>query len=231
MERCLQRRKHCPQVHDGRAPESQSPHLVFASGTNNATMAEPTAPRNARPRSPALEGAHEVMRALGLGKCGGGPPADDSDEEEILAPTNNAPTGLNPLAGSVQALCPPWRRGHFHGEGWCRWQHSKPTAEDGAISTTGHIAARVALHYGVAQGWIEDHTARGSANIQEYVDRVAYTGQTEVALHTRGHQGKQTEGLSVEPNGTVLVLAAEMVCGVLHPSPARRARPVWTIRI
>ena len=41
----------------------------------------------------------------------------------------------------------------------------------------GHAAARAALRYGVAQGWILDETARGSVNIQEAVDRVAHAKQ------------------------------------------------------
>ena len=95
----------------------------------------------------------------------------------------------------------------------------------------GHAAARAALRYGVAQGWILDETARGSVNIQEAVDRVAHTGQTDVALHTRGRHGGPAEGIVVEPTGTVLVLAADMVRGVLHASRLRRARPPWTIQV
>ena len=93
----------------------------------------------------------------------------------------------------------------------------------------GHAAARAALGYGVAQGWILDETARGSVNIQEAVDRVADTGQAEVALQTRGRHGGPAEGIIVEPSGMVLVLAADMVRGVLHASRVRRARPQWTI--
>ena len=72
---------------------------------------------------------------------------------------------------------------------------------------------------------------RGSVNIQEAVDRVAHTGQAEVALHTRGRYGGQAEGIVVEPSGMVLVLAADMVRGVLHTSRVRRARPQWTIQV
>ena len=87
------------------------------------------------------------------------------------------------------------------------------------------------LRYGVAQGWILDETTRGSVNIQEAVDRVAHTGQAEVALHTRGRHGGPAEAIIVEPSGMVLVLAADMVPGVLHASRVRRARPQWTIQV
>ena len=35
----------------------------------------------------------------------------------------------------------------------------------------------------------------------------------------------------MEPTGMVLVLAAELVRGVLHASRVRRARPQWTIQV
>ena len=58
------------------------------SDTNNPAMMEPTAPRTAHPRSPALNEAHEVIRALGLRNRGGGPTSEssDSDVEQILPP-------------------------------------------------------------------------------------------------------------------------------------------------
>ena len=85
--------------------------------------------------------------------------------------------------------------------------------------------------YGVPQGWILDETARGSVNIQEAVDRVAHTGQAEVALHTQGRHGGPAEAFVVEPSKMVLVLAADMVPGVLHASRVRLARPQWTIQV
>ena len=78
----------------------------------------------------------------------------------------------------------------------------------------------------MAQGWILDETARGSVNIQEAVDRVTHAGQAAVGLHTRGRHGGPAEGIIVEPSGMVLVLAADMVQGVLHASRVRRARTV-----
>ena len=75
----------------------------------------------------------------------------------------------------------------------------------------GHAAARAALCYGVVQGLFPDATARGSVNIQEAVDRVANTGQAEVALHTRGRHSEPAEGIVVEASAMVLVLAADMV--------------------
>ena len=95
----------------------------------------------------------------------------------------------------------------------------------------GHAAARAALRFRVAQGWILDETARSSVKILEAVDRVTHTGQAEVALHTRGRHGGPAEGIVVEPSGTVLVLAADMVRGVLHASRVLRARPQWTIQV
>ena len=95
----------------------------------------------------------------------------------------------------------------------------------------GHAAASAALRYGVAQGWILDETSRNSVNIQEAFDRVAHTGQAEVALRTRGRHGGPAEGIVVEPSGMVLVLAADVVRGVLHASRVRCARPQWTIQV
>ena len=92
-------------------------------------------------------------------------------------------------------------------------------------------AACAALRYGVAQGWILDGTARGSVYIQEAVDRVTHAGQAAVALHTRGRHGGPAEGIIVEPSGMVLVLAADMVRGVLQASRVRRACPEWTIQV
>ena len=63
------------------------------------------------------------------------------------------------------------------------------------------------------------------------VDRVTHAGQAAVALHTRGRHGGPAEGVIVEPSGMLLVLAADMVRGVLHASRMRRARPQWTIQV
>ena len=195
-------------------------------------MAEPAAPRKTRCRSPTLDAAHEVIRALGLRGGEGDPPQGDagadSDLEEIPEPsTGSTPAEPAPPAGSVPTLCPAWKQGHCTGEGRCPKQHPQPGPDDGALPAVGHAAARAALRYGVAQGWILDATAR----IQEAVDRVAHTGQAEVALHTRGRHGGPAEGIIVEPSGMVLVLAADLVRGVLHACRVRRARPQWTIQV
>ena len=199
-------------------------------------MAEPAAPRKTRPRSPTLDAAHEVIRALGVRGGEGDPPQEDAGADSDLEivpepPAGSTPAEPAPLAGSVPALCPAWNRGQRTGEDWCLKRHPRPGPDDGALPAVGHAAARAALRYGVAQGWILDETAGGSVNIQEAVDRVAHTGQVEVALHTRGHQLGQAEGIIVEPSGMVLVLAADMVRGVLHTSCVRRARPQWTIQV
>ena len=199
-------------------------------------MAEPTAPRNTRPQLLALDAAHEVNRALGLQSRGGDPPPEDTDMDSDLepvpeAPAGGAPAGPTPLPGGVQSFCPAWKRGHCTGEGWCPRQHPRPTANDGPLPAVGHAATRAALRYGVAQGWIQDETTRGSVNTQEAVNRVAHTGQTKVALHTRGRHGGPAEEIMVEPAGMVLVLAADMVPGVLHASRLRRGRPQRTIQV
>ena len=199
-------------------------------------MAEPAAPRKTRPRSPTLDEAHEVIRALGLRDGEGDPPQGDAGTDSDLEalpepPTGGAPAEPAPPAGSVSAICPAWKRGHCTGEGWRPKQHPQPGPDDGALPEVKPAAARAALRYGVAQGWILDETARGSVNIQEAVDRVTHAGQAAVALHSRGRHGGPAEGIIVEPSGMVLVLAADMVPGVLHASRVRRACPQWTIQV
>ena len=174
-------------------------------------MGEPAAPRKTRPEFPTLDAAHEVIRALGLKGGEGDLPKEDAGADSDLKiipepPAGSTPAEPAPLAGSPPTLCPAWKRGHCTGEGWCPKQHPQPGPDDGALPAVGHAAARAALRYGVAQGWILDETAPGSVNIQEAVDRVAHTGQTEVALHTRGRHGGPVEGIVVGPSGMVLVL-------------------------
>ena len=199
-------------------------------------MAEPAAPRKTRPRSLTLDAAHEVIKALGLRGGEGDPRQEDagtdSDLEDIPEPsTSSTPAEPAPPAGSVPTLCPAWKRGYCTGEGWCPKQHPQPGPDNGALFEVGRAAARAALRYEVAQGWILDETARGSVSIREAVDRVNHAGQAAVALHTRGRHGGPADGIIVEPSGTVLVLAADMVRGVLHASRVRRARPQWTIQV
>ena len=193
-------------------------------------MAEPAAPRKTRPRSLTLEAAHDVVRALGL-RCGeGDDPREDAGADSDLQiipepPAGSTPAEPTPPAGSLFALCPAWERGHCTGEDWCPKRHPRPGPDDGALPAVGHAAARAALRYGVAQGWILDETACGSVNIQEAVDRDAHTGKAEVALDTRGRHNRQAEGIVVGPSGMVPVLAADMLRGVLHAFRVRRARP------
>ena len=94
-----------------------------------------------------------------------------------------------------------------------------------------YSAAHAAVRYGVAQGSIQDETTRASVNIRDAIDRIAHRGQTEVALHPRGRLGGPAEQIIVEPTETVLVLAADMVRGVLHASRVGRTRPQWTIQV
>ena len=203
---------------------------------SDTTMAEPAAPRKTRPRSRTLDEAHEVIRALGLRDGEGDPPQGDAGTDSALEavpepPTGGAPAEPAPPAGSVPALCPAWKRGHCTGEVWFPKQHPQPGPDDGALPEVKPAAACAALRYGVAQGWILDETARGSVNIHEAVDRVTHAGQAAVALRTRGRHGGPAEGIIVEPSGMVLVLAADMVRGVLHASRVRRACPQWTIQV
>ena len=90
---------------------TEGPLLIPALRHSNTAIAEPTAPRNTRPRSLALNAAHEVIRALGLQSRGGDPPHEDTDTDSNLegfrtAPKSGAPAGPTPPAGSIQALCP-----------------------------------------------------------------------------------------------------------------------------
>ena len=168
-------------------------------------MAEPAAPRKTRPRSPTLDEAHEVIRALGLRDGEGDPPQEDAGTDSDLEalpepPAGGAPAEPAPPAGSVSAICPAWKRGHCTGEGWWPRQHHQPDADAGALPEVKPAAARAALRYGVTQGWILDETARGSVNIQEAVDRVTHAGQAAVALHTRGRHGGPAEGIIVDPS-------------------------------
>ena len=133
-------------------------------------MAEPAAPRKTRPRSPTLDAAKEVIRALGLGGGEGNLPQEDagadSDLEIVPEPSaGSTPAEPAPPAGGVPTLCPAWKRGQCTGEGWSPEQHPQPSPDDGALPAVGHAAARAALRYGVAQGCILDETARGSMNI------------------------------------------------------------------
>ena len=128
---------------------------------SDTTRAEIAAPRKTRPRSPTLDEAHEVIRALGLRDGEGDPPqrdaGTDSDLEAVPEPpTGGAPAEPAPPAGSVPALCPAWKRGHCTGEGWCPKQHPQPGPDDGALPEVKPAAACAALRYGVAQGWILD---------------------------------------------------------------------------
>ena len=87
-------------------------------------MAEPAAPDKTRPRSPTLEAAHEVIRALGLRGNEGDLPHEDADADSELEivpelPADNTPVEPLPPAGSLPALCPAWKRGHCTGEDWC----------------------------------------------------------------------------------------------------------------
>ena len=203
---------------------------------SDTTTAEPAAPCKTRPRSPTLDEAHEVIRALGPRDGEEDPPQGDAGTDSDLEavpepPTGGAPAEPVPPAGSVPALRPAWKRGHCTGEGWCPKQHPQPGPDDGALPEVKPAAACAALRYGLAQGWILDETARGSVNIQEAVDRVTHAGQAAVALHTRGRHGGPAEGIIVDPSGMVLVLAADMVRGVLHASRVRRACPQWTIQV
>ena len=204
------------------------PNLLPALRHSDTTMAEPRAPRNTRPPSPTLDEAHKVIRVLGLRSRGRGSPQEDTDPDSDVEVIPTAPADGKP---AQPAPPPAWKGGHRTGEGRFPKQQPWPAADNGALPAVGHAAARAALRYGAAQGWIQDETTRGSVNIQEAVDRVAYAGQTKVALDTRRRHGGPAEGLIMDPTGMVLVLAKDMVRGVLHTSRVRRASPHWTIQV
>ena len=151
---------------------------------------------------PISDAAHEVIRALGLTGGERDPQQEDAgadfDLEIVLEPpASSTPAEPAPPAGSVPALCPVWKRGHCTRQDWCPKRHPRPSPDDGALPAVGHAAARAALRYGVAQGWILVETARGSVNLQEAVDRVAHTGQAEVALPPRTGRGDRRRALRI----------------------------------
>ena len=129
---------------------TEGPYVIPDVRHSDTTMAEPTAPRNTRPRYLTLDDSHEVIMALVLQSRGGEPLQEhydtDSDLEVIpTAPASGASAASTPPASSIQALCPAWKRGHCTGEGWCLKQHPWPAADDGARPAVAHAAARAAL--------------------------------------------------------------------------------------
>ena len=60
---------------------------------SDTTMAEPAAPRKTRPRSPTLDEAHEVIRALGLRDGEGDPPQGDARTDSDLEAVPEPPPG------------------------------------------------------------------------------------------------------------------------------------------
>ena len=68
------------QVHQPREIRTPSPALRHS----DTTMAEPAAPRKTHPRSPTLDAAHEVIRALGLRGGEGDPPQEDAGADSDL---------------------------------------------------------------------------------------------------------------------------------------------------
>ena len=158
------------------------------------------------------------------------PPTENTDTDSDLEMVPEALAGSAPampasLAGSMQALCPAWKRSHLTREGWCPGQHSRPAADDRALPEVGHAAARAALRYGVAQGLIQDETSRGSVNIQEAAYPVAHTGQTEGAMQGRtgdgdsgaAHGDGTSPGGGHGPWGAPLILSTARASAVDRP--------------
>ena len=209
------------------------PYLIAALRHSDTTM---VAPGKTRPRSPTLDGVHKVVRALGLrSRCRGHQQEDMDSESDVevipTAPVSGTTAGPTPPAGSVQALLPAWKRGHCSGEGSCPGQDPWPAADTQAPPAVRNAAAGAPLRYRLAQGWIQGETTRGSVNIETAVDRVAKTGHIEVPLHTRSRHSGRAEGLIAEPTGIVLVLAVDLVPGVLHESCWQRALLQWAIEV
>ena len=63
---------------------------------SDIAMAEPAAPRKTRPRSPTLDEAHEVIRALGLRDGEGDPPQEDAGADSDLEALPEPPAGGHP---------------------------------------------------------------------------------------------------------------------------------------
>ena len=197
-------------------------------------MPEPTAPRNTGRRSLTLDAAHEVIRALGLRGGDRDPPLEDADADSDLEMIPGTPRAARPRdPRRRRAACPPsvLRGSGATTPGKAGASGNTPDPAPMTGRCPGWGMARAALRYGVAQGCVLDETTRGSVNIQEAVNRVAQTGQAEVALHTWGRHGGPAEGIVVEPAGMMLVLAADMVRGVAQAACVRRARPQWTIQV
>ena len=149
-------------VHQPREIRTAPPALRHS----DTTMAEPAAPRKTRPRSPTLDAAHEVIRALGLRGGEEYPPQEDagtnSDVEEIPEPsTGRTPAEPAPPAGSVPTLCPAWKRRHCTSEGWCPKQHPQYSLEDGALPEVGRAphAPPYATGWCKARSWMRPHAA------------------------------------------------------------------------
>ena len=70
-------------------------------------MAEPAAPRKTRPRSPTLDEAHEVIRALGLRDGEGDPPQGDAGTDSDLEAVPEPPREARPRnLRRRRAACP-----------------------------------------------------------------------------------------------------------------------------
>ena len=75
---------------------------------SDTTMAEPVAPRKTRPRSPTLDAAHELIRALGLRDGDGDPPQGDAGTDSDLEAVPEPSTGGAPAEPAPRrAACPP----------------------------------------------------------------------------------------------------------------------------
>ena len=156
----------------------------------------------------------------------------DSDLEMIqTVPAKGTPAGTTPPAGSIQALCPAWKRGHCIGEGWCLRQHPQPAAEKGVLPPVGYGAARATLRCCLTQGWIQDETTRGSVNIIGGRQQGCPSGADGSGPAQLGLPRRPGRGNVMEPAEDLLVLATDMVRGVLDESRVQRARPQWTIQV
>ena len=84
---------------------TEGPGLTRTSSLlSDTARKEQTAPCNTRPQSPALDEAHEVIRALGLQNCRVDPPQEDSDSDvEVIPaiPGDSAPVEPGPPWGAV----------------------------------------------------------------------------------------------------------------------------------